>query len=71
MDFAPPIVLKCPHCKKWFKVKADLNSCVTDINRHIAQVHPDSDRIRIEFVTRNLLAYIRLKPIKRRSLFSQ
>lgn len=57
-----PIILKCPYCKRWFKVKTDLNSCISNINRHIGHSHPGEDKIRIEFVSPNLLAYIRVAP---------
>lgn len=66
-----PIILKCPYCRKWFKVRTDLNRCVDDINRHIAQsdddFHRGKDKIRIEFVTPSLLAYIRIAPAKKQA----
>ncbi len=56
-----PMTLKCPYCRKWFTVKSDLGKAVSNINRHIGQSHPDRQRVRVEFVSQSLLAYITVR----------
>lgn len=57
---AAPIQLKCPYCRRWFKVSKDLNHAVANINRHIGAIH-DRPKVRIEFVSQSLLAYIKVE----------
>lgn len=54
-----PVILKCPYCRKWFRVKSDLSNTISNINRHIGKSHAERKKIKIMWVTKSLLAYIR------------